>query len=120
VSSHFAHRGRNQQAALITSAPMSPDEEFYRRRRRYAFLMGTRALCVIAAVLTYRISLVLALALVAGGAILPWCAVIIANGRLLDRGRRRPVVAPGVGRARELSSARDEPASTNDRGRLEP
>lgn len=74
---------------MITSAPMSPDEEFYRRRRRYAILMGTRAICIVAAVLTYRVSLVLALGLVAGGAILPWCAVIIANGRLLDR-RRRP------------------------------
>lgn len=99
---------------------MSPDEEFYRRRRRYAFLMGTRALCVIAAVLTYRISLVLALALVAGGAILPWCAVIIANGRLLDRGRRRPVAAPGVWRARELNSAADEPAPADERNRSEP
>lgn len=120
MSSHFAHRGRNQQAALITSAPMSPDEEFYRRRRRYAFLMGTRALCVIAAVLTYRISIVLALALVAGGAILPWCAVIIANGRLLDRGRRRRVVAPGAWRARELTSAGDEPVPADERDHMEP
>lgn len=83
---------------------MSPEEEFQRRRRRYAILMATRALCVIAAVLTYRISLILALGLVAGGAILPWCAVIIANGRLLDRRRRRRVAIPNFRRQRALPS----------------
>lgn len=102
MTSHFLHHRRNSQAQLITSAPMSPDQEFYRRRRRYAILMGTRAVCVLAAALTYRISLVLALALAGGGAILPWCAVIIANGRLLDRRRQRPVRTPGADQPRAL------------------
>jgi len=84
---------------------MSPEEEFQRRRRRYAILMATRALCVIAAVLTYRISLILALGLVAGGAILPWCAVIIANGRLLDRRRRRRVGIPSFRHQRALPAS---------------
>jgi hypothetical protein len=99
---------------LITSAPMSPDEEFYRRRRRYAILMGTRAICIVAAVLTYRVSLVLALGLVAGGAILPWCAVIIANGRLLDRRRRPPARLPGPAHSRGLPSAEDAQPSRRD------
>lgn len=42
-------------------------------------MMGIRAVCVLAAALTYRVSIVLALAFIAGGAVLPWCAVIIAN-----------------------------------------
>jgi hypothetical protein len=87
---------------------MSPDEEFYRRRRRYAILMGTRAICIVAAVLTYRVSLVLALGLVAGGAILPWCAVIIANGRLLDRRRRPRAGLPALPRARALPPGRED------------
>lgn len=109
VSSHFLRRGRESRAVLITSAPMSPEEEFQRRRRRYAILMGTRALCIIAAALTYRISLVLALALAAGGAILPWCAVIIANGRLLDRRRRRRIREPGADRSRALPPGGEQP-----------
>jgi predicted tellurium resistance membrane protein TerC len=64
---------------------MSPDEEFRRRRRRYAVMMGIRAACVLAATLTYQISIVLALAFVAGGVVLPWCAVVLANDRLVER-----------------------------------
>jgi hypothetical protein len=64
---------------VITSAPRSPDFEFHHRRRRYTLLMGLRVVCLLTAVLTYRFSLWLALALVIGGAVLPWCAVLIAN-----------------------------------------
>jgi hypothetical protein len=65
--------------ALITTAPESPDAEYDRRRKRYAIMMAIRALCVIAAALTYRMSIIVALVCLVGGAIIPWCAVILAN-----------------------------------------
>ncbi|MGI8762137.1 MAG: DUF3099 domain-containing protein [Jatrophihabitantaceae bacterium] len=72
-------RHHADQPALITTAPQSSDHEFDRRRKRYAVMMGLRAVCVLGAALTYRESLVLALVFVIAGAVLPWCAVIIAN-----------------------------------------
>jgi Flp pilus assembly protein TadB len=75
--------------AVITDAPENQDDEFDRRRRRYAIMMSVRALCVIAAALTYLVSWILAVALVVGGAILPWCAVILANDRPPKKTRRR-------------------------------
>lgn len=74
-------RSHADQPALITSAAEASDDEFDRRRTKYAIMMALRALCVIAAALTYRISIWFALAFVVGGMVLPWCAVIIANDR---------------------------------------
>lgn len=82
--------------ALITTAPENNDDDYDRRRKRYAIMMGTRAVCVLAAALTYRISLWLALALVLAGAIIPWCAVIIANDRPPKRRQRYPKPGTGV------------------------
>jgi hypothetical protein len=64
---------------LITSAPVSSDAEYSKRRTKYAIMMGIRALCVLLAGLTYRFSIYLALAFIVGGMVLPWCAVLIAN-----------------------------------------
>ena len=75
---------------LITSAPESPDDEYDRRRKKYAIMMALRALCVLVAALTYRYSSVLALTCVVGGAVLPWCAVIIANDRPAKKRQHRP------------------------------
>ncbi|WAX57386.1 DUF3099 domain-containing protein [Jatrophihabitans cynanchi] len=72
-------RVQRDQPALITTAHESADEEYDRRRKRYAIMMGIRAVCVLAAALTYRVSIWLALAFLVGGAVLPWCAVLIAN-----------------------------------------
>ena len=44
-------------------------------------MMGLRIVCVIAAAAVFRSSLLLALAFMVGGAVLPWCAVLIANDR---------------------------------------
>lgn len=74
-------RTHAEHPALITTAPESGDDEYDRRRKRYAIMMSLRVVCVIAAALTYHVSVVLALAFVLGGAVLPWCAVIIANDR---------------------------------------
>ena len=44
-------------------------------------MMGLRVICVIAAASVFRASILLALAFMVGGAVLPWCAVLIANDR---------------------------------------
>lgn len=71
------------------------DDEYNNRRKKYAIMMALRALCVILAACTYTFSIWLALALVAGGAVLPWCAVVIANdGPVRKRRQRAPHVLP--------------------------
>src|ERR1700744_2974036 len=72
-------RGHVDQPMVITTAPVSNDDEFERRKRRYAIMMALRAACVIAAGCPYRLSILLALAFMVGGIVLPWCAVLIAN-----------------------------------------
>ena len=74
-------RTRVVQPTLITNVPLSHDDEYDRRRKKYAIMMSIRAACVIAAGCTYRLSVPLALAFVVGGMFLPWCAVLIANDR---------------------------------------
>jgi hypothetical protein len=74
-------RSRVDEPVLITTAPENADDEYDRRRRRYALMMALRGVCVIVAAVTYRYSLWLALACVVGGCVLPWCAVLLANDR---------------------------------------
>jgi Flp pilus assembly protein TadB len=74
-------RSHADEPVLITTAPEHSDDEYDRRRAKYAIMMTLRAICVIAAAMTYRVSIWLALTFVVGGMVLPWCAVIIANDR---------------------------------------
>jgi hypothetical protein len=101
-------RRRNAESPLvITTAPESNDDEYDRRRKRYALLMGLRALCVVGAAATYRLSMILALAFVVGGLVLPWCAVLIANdGPAKKRRARTGYVGPPAERA--LPSGHDD------------
>ncbi len=99
---------RDDQPALITDAPESLDDEFDHRRKRYAIMMALRAVCIIAAAVLYRVSWVLAIALIVGGAVLPWCAVLLANDRPPKRARRLRHHAGG-------SRERALPAGTDDR-----
>jgi hypothetical protein len=92
-------RSRSEDPVLITSAPVSPDDEYDRRRKKYALLMLGRALCVVAAALTYHVSIILALGFVVGGLILPWCAVLIANDRPAKKRARRRYRGAGTERA---------------------
>lgn len=93
-------RSHDDQPALITTARQSGDEEFDRRRKRYAVMMGLRALFVILAALTYHVSLWLALSFILAGAVLPWCAVILANdGPPKKRTHHTGFVAPNTERA---------------------
>jgi Flp pilus assembly protein TadB len=74
-------RTQDDQPALITTAPQNSGDEYDQRRKKYAIMMATRALCVLLAACTYRVSVLLALGFLVAGAVLPWCAVLIANDR---------------------------------------
>lgn len=74
-------RSNAQPPIAITSVPLSLDDQHDARRRKYLIMMGIRVLCVLAAVATAPASLWLALIFICGGAVLPWCAVLIANDR---------------------------------------
>jgi hypothetical protein len=92
---------------LITTAPESKDDEFDRRRKKYALMMGLRALCVIGAAATYHVSMVLALIFVVGGLVLPWCAVLIANDGPPRKRQPQPGFS-GTSGERALPSGDDE------------
>jgi len=100
-------RAHVDQPTLITTAPVSSDDEFDRRRKKYAIMMAIRAACVVAAACTYHVSVVLAVGFCVGGMFLPWCAVLIANDRPA-RKRQAHVgfIAPPSERA--LPSAEDD------------
>lgn len=95
------------EPALITTAPESNDDEYDRRRKKYAIMMSLRAACVIAAACTYRVSLWLALGFVVAGMVLPWCAVIIANDGPARKRAPAPGYRPGLGSERALNPGDD-------------
>src|ERR687888_368241 len=100
-------RSRAGAPVLITTAPERPDDEFDRRRAKYAIMMTLRAVCVIAAASTYRVSIWLALGFVVGGMILPWCAVIIANDRPAKKRREKVTHRHDLRSERALPSGDD-------------
>lgn len=100
-------RNRDDQAQLITTAPQASGDEYDKRRKKYAIMMGTRALCVLLAALTYRVSFALAMVFVVAGVILPWCAVLIANDRPAKR-RRAELGYVSVPAERALAAGSDE------------
>jgi Flp pilus assembly protein TadB len=102
-------RARADEPVLITTASESGDDEYDRRRTKYAIMMALRAICVIAAASTYRVSIYLALAFVVAGMVLPWCAVIIANDR---PAKRRP---QQLTYRHDLRTERALPAGDDDR-----
>ncbi|HJQ42908.1 MAG TPA: DUF3099 domain-containing protein [Jatrophihabitantaceae bacterium] len=100
-------RTHGEPPVLITSAPQSPDDEYDRRRKRYAIMMAGRAACVIAAASVYRVSIVLAIAFVFAGTVLPWAAVIMANDRPPKK-RRAKNTYRGPGGERALPAGADD------------
>lgn len=100
-------RSRSDEVVLITTAPESSDDGYDRRRKKYAIMMALRAVCVLAAALTYRVSIYLALAFVVAGIVLPWCAVIIANDRPAKKRAQQPVLRYGSGDERALTAGDD-------------
>jgi hypothetical protein len=100
-------RSHSDQPALITTAPESNDDEFDRRRKRYAIIMSVRALCVLAAALTYHVSPVIALLCILSAIPLPWCAVLIANDGPVKK-RRKQVTYGGGSAERALPPGSDD------------
>ena len=100
-------RARVPEPVLITTAQQSSDDEYDRRRKKYAIMMAIRALCVLAAGLSYRYSVWLALTFAVGGMVLPWCAVIIANDRPAKKRAPVPAGGPGAGTERAITAGDD-------------
>lgn len=70
---------RRERPVLVTGAPMSREEEFNARRKRYLLTMAARIVLLVAAALIAPYSVAAAVAVGALSAILPWLAVIAAN-----------------------------------------
>jgi hypothetical protein len=72
-------RSSADQPAVITTVPISNNDEYDKRKKKYAIMMATRAVCIVLAASFYRVSVAAAVVFAIAGLILPWCAVIIAN-----------------------------------------
>jgi Flp pilus assembly protein TadB len=84
-SQQFPHRDPSGagrvEPVLITEAEPSQDEQQHARKRRYLITMGIRAASLIAAALTYQVSVWLMAVFAVLGTVLPWFAVVMANDR---------------------------------------
>jgi hypothetical protein len=83
ASQHFPHRGPSgasrAEPVLITEAEPSQAEQTDARKRRYLITMGIRMASLIAAALTYQVSVWLMAVFAILGTVLPWIAVVMAN-----------------------------------------
>ncbi|GAA1070505.1 MULTISPECIES: DUF3099 domain-containing protein [Kitasatospora] len=84
----MAKSSGNGQVFRITGARTGLTEDVRGRQRRYVISMLVRTLCVLLAVVLWDVQRVLAFIALAGGVLLPYFAVVIANA-----GRER---APGL------------------------
>jgi hypothetical protein len=95
----MAHAGavtRADEPVLVTTAPQSPREEQRARTRRYLLTMGIRVVCFVLAIVLVALDLRWEAGIaVAASLILPWVAVITANG-----GPRRRTEHPSLYRER--------------------
>lgn len=104
---------RHDDPVLITEAPVSFDEEFSARKRRYTIIMACRIPClVLAGVFGIALNLPLvAVLFIVLSVPLPWVAVLIANDRLpkkagkVNRYRPERTGLPEVGEARMIEAA---------------
>jgi hypothetical protein len=104
---------RSPQVPQITDARPSRAEELRHRERRYILMMCLRAVCIVGATILIREHVPLAWLwgsiLVLGSLILPWTAVILANGGAPKNSHRyaHPVIEDVPQRA--LARPEDEP-----------
>ncbi|WP_030276595.1 DUF3099 domain-containing protein [Streptomyces sp. NRRL B-24484] len=84
----MAKSSDNGQVFRITGARTGLTEDVRGRQRRYVISMLVRTVCVLLAVVLWDVQRVLAFIALAGGVLLPYFAVVIANA-----GRER---APGL------------------------
>jgi small neutral amino acid transporter SnatA (MarC family) len=81
-------RRSDDEVFRITGARSSLTEDVRGRQRRYVISMLIRTVCVLLAVVLWNVERYLAFAALAGGVLLPYIAVVIANA-----GRER---SPGL------------------------
>jgi Flp pilus assembly protein TadB len=83
---------REPVRAVITEAEESIPAQLRRREIRYAWMMGLRAVCIVAAVLITTADVPYAMVWVGlcilGMILLPWMAVLVANDRLPKKDSR--------------------------------
>jgi len=99
-------RRTSHSPVLITTARESGEAEYEHRRRKYALMMSLRALAVVAAAAFYHVSIWVSIGCVVAGAVLPWCAVIIANDG--PPKKKRATLGPVVPHEKALPSTRSE------------
>jgi len=109
------HFRRTEQPPLITEAPVNNDDEYDRRRKRYLVMMGIRAVCIVGAATTFRLSGWLAAAFVVAALVLPWSAVLIANDRPPKQELRFRRFIPDGNRPKELPPTEPEPEPARPR-----
>lgn len=84
-SQQFPHRAPSgasrAEPVLITEAEPSVADQHAARKRRYVITMGIRMASLIAAALTYQVSIWLMAVFAILGTVLPWFAVVMANDR---------------------------------------
>jgi Flp pilus assembly protein TadB len=84
-SQQFPHRdpsgASRMEPVLITEAEPSQAEQHDARKRRYVITMGIRMVSLIAAAMTYQVSVWLMAVFAVLGTVLPWFAVVMANDR---------------------------------------
>ncbi|MGH3278864.1 MAG: DUF3099 domain-containing protein [Trebonia sp.] len=106
----LSHGAHGQQVHLVTQARRSMSEDIRYRQHRYLIMMGIRTLCFIVAVVMYVEHLRWLILIPAAGAILiPYIAVIFANGG------REPDNTRGFMEHRMNSPARHGDPSDDDR-----
>ena len=84
-------RGSRTQPVLITSAPVTADQDLSSRQTKYLALMSLRVICFVAAIFLQGMWRWVA---VAGAAFLPAIAVVIANA--IDLRVKKGGTVPGV------------------------
>ncbi|HEX8005860.1 MAG TPA: DUF3099 domain-containing protein [Trebonia sp.] len=104
------HSGRGQQVHLVTQARRPMSEDIRYRQNRYLLMMAVRAVCFGAAVLMFVNHLGWLAAIPAAGAIIiPYFAVVFANG-----GREPENVRGFMEYRSNLPARRDPPGSGSD------
>ncbi|MGJ5760721.1 DUF3099 domain-containing protein [Streptomyces galbus] len=96
-----------RRAESITRARTGLTQDLRGRQRRYLTAMLIRTACVVVMALTWHRWPVVAVLALAGGVLIPYVAVVVAQaGWRQQRGTRAPLVAPTVVPAPAWSSNR--------------
>jgi hypothetical protein len=116
----MAHGARGQQVHLVTQARRPMSEDIRYRQHRYLIMMGIRTLCFAIAIVLFVLHLRLLILIPAVAAIvIPYIAVIFANGgREPDNTRGFLEHRPRLDHRTRLPARRDSDSdsdSTNDK-----